>query len=90
VAGSGRALTSFPEIVKAAFEARIAHLFAAEGAQTMGVFDRGTMQMKVQGRQTDLVNAAALQTIAFGGDVFIVGPDDMPGGERQMAAITRY
>jgi hypothetical protein len=90
VAGAGRTVTSFPDIVKAAFEARIAHMFAVEGAQTMGVFDRETMQMKVQGRQTDLVNAAALQTIAFGGDVFLLDPKDMPGGDWQVAAITRF
>jgi hypothetical protein len=89
VAGSERVATAFPDIVKAAFEARIAHLFAAEGAQTTGVFDRGTMQMKVHGRQEDLVNAAALQTIAFGGDVFVVRPEHVPGGG-QVAAILRY
>jgi len=89
IAGSDRAATSFPDIVKAAFEGRIAHLFAKEGAQTMGVFDRNQMQMRVQGRQEDLVNAAALQTLAFGGDVFIMSPEDVPGGQ-QMAAILRY
>jgi hypothetical protein len=89
VAGSERVATAFPDIVKAAFEARIAHLFIAEGAQTMGVFDRGTMQMKVHGRHEDLVNAAALQTIAFGGDVFVVRPEHVPGGG-QMSAILRY
>jgi hypothetical protein len=89
VAGSTRATTQFPDIVKAAFESRIAHLFVKENAQTMGVFDRDTMQMSVQGRHEDLVNAAALQTLAFGGDVFIMAPEDVPGGQ-QMAAILRY
>ena len=87
--GSTRVVTGFADIVKAAFEARIAHLFAVDGAQTMGVFDRATMQMCVQGRQEDLVNAAALQTLAFGGDVFILKPEDMPGGG-QMNAILRF
>jgi hypothetical protein len=89
VGGSERAVTSFPDIVKASFAARIAHLFAAEGAQTMGVFDRSTLEMKVQGRHEDLVNAAALQTIAYGGDVFVVRPEEIPGGG-QMAAILRF
>lgn len=89
VGGSTRVATNFGEIVKAAFEGRIAHLFAAEGAQTMGVFDRNSMQMKVQGRQEDLVNAAAMQTLAFGGDVFIVKPEDMPAGG-QLNAILRF
>jgi len=89
IAGGERAITSFPDIIKASFEARIAHLFAAEGAHSMGVFDRNTMQMGVQGRRDDLVNAAALQTIAYGGDVFIVSPEQVPGGG-QLAAITRF
>ena len=87
--GSQRVSASFPDIVTAAFQARIAHLFTAAGAHTMGVFDRSTMQMKVQGRQEDLVNAAALQTLAFGGDVFILNPEHMPGGG-QMNAIFRF
>ena len=89
IAGGERAITSFPDIIKAAFEARIAHLFAAEGAHSMGVFDRNTMQMGVQGKRDDLVNAAALQTLAYGGDVFIVNPEEVPGGG-QLAAITRF
>ena len=52
-------------------------------------FDRETLEMKVQGRHEDLVNAAALQTIAYGGDVFILSPEEVPGGG-QMAAITRF
>ncbi len=89
VAGGGRAVNSFPDVVKAAFEGRISHLFAKENAQTMGVFDRESMQMRVQGRQDDLVNAAALQTLAFGGEVFIMAPEHVPGGQ-QMAAILRF
>lgn len=89
IGGSPRVATNFGEIVKAAFEGRIAHLFAAEGAQTMGAFDRNSMQMKVQGRQEDLVNAAAMQTLAFGGDVFVVKPEDMPAGG-QLNAILRF
>jgi hypothetical protein len=89
VAGSERATTSFPEIVKAAFETRIAHLFVAENAQAMGAFDRSTMQMRVPGRQEDLVNAAAIQTIAYGGDVFVCKPEEVPGGT-QMAAVLRF
>ena len=92
IAGTDRAITSFPDVVKAAFEGRVAHLFVVEGSQSMGVFDKNTMEMKVSGRQEDLTNAAALQTIAFGGDVFVVAQNDLPGGGKggQMSAITRY
>ncbi|HYO82140.1 MAG TPA: hypothetical protein VES20_12115 [Bryobacteraceae bacterium] len=89
--GTDRVSTRLPDVVKAAFEGRVAHLFAAEGAQTMGVFDRTTMQMAASGRHEDLVSAAALQTIAHGGDVFILSPADMPGGQEiTMAAVLRY
>jgi hypothetical protein len=87
--GSQRVSSNFPDIVKAAFQARIATLFCAEGARTAGVFDRSTLEMKVQGRHEDLVNASALQTLAFGGDVFILSPEHMPGGG-QMNAIYRF
>ena len=92
IGGTDKVTTKLPEIVKAAFEGRVAHLFTAEGARnTSGVFDRNTMSMATSGRHEDLVNAAALQTIAHGGDVFILSPNDMPGGEGlSMAAILRY
>lgn len=89
IAGSDRVSTSFPEILTAAFEARVAHLFVAEGARTLGAFDRNTMRMRAGGRQEDLVNAAAFQTIAYGGDVFVMDQARVPGGG-QMAAILRF
>jgi hypothetical protein len=89
LAGGTRATAKFPDIVKAAFEGRVASLLAKEGTSTMGVFDRSTMEMKVAGRQEDLVNAAALQTLAFGGEVFILRPEDVPGGSH-LAAVLRY
>ena len=89
LAGGTRATAKFPDIVKAAFEGRVAILLAKEGTSTMGVFDRSTMEMKVAGRQEDLVNAAAVQTLAFGGDVFILRPEDVPGGSH-VAAVLRY
>jgi hypothetical protein len=89
VAGTERALTKLPEIAKAAYEGRIAHLFAADDARAMGAFDRDRMEMVAQGRQQDIVNAAALQTLSFGGDVFIVKGEHVPAGG-QLAAITRY
>lgn len=89
LAGGTRATSKFPDIVKAAFEGRVASLLVKEGTSTMGVFDRSTMEMKVGGRQEDLVNAAALQTLAFGGDVFLLRPEDVPGGSH-LAAVLRY
>lgn len=88
IAGTERASTNFEQIVKAAFEARIAHLFAAGDAQILGTFNRSTMTVGAK-PQEDLVNAAALQTMAFGGDVFLLDRGQIPGGQG-VAAVLRY
>jgi hypothetical protein len=88
--GSDRAATDAPKIIKAAFEGRVAHLFVAEGAKFMGIFDKGTMHVQQNGpRSEDLVNAAALQTIAYGGDVFTLRREQVPGNGL-MAATLRF
>jgi hypothetical protein len=87
--GTERAATKMGEIVKAAFQGRVAHLFAAENAQTPGVINRETLTLGNGGPSEDLVNAAALQTIAYGGDVFLLNPDHVPGGG-QVAAVLRF
>jgi hypothetical protein len=87
--GSERASLKMGEIVKAAFQGRVAHLFAADNAQTTGIINRETLTLGSGGPPEDLVNAAALQTIAYGGDVFLLNPDHVPGGG-QIAAVLRF
>ena len=55
----------------------------------MAAFDVNAMEMVTNGPQEDLVNAAALETIAYGGEIFVLEPDQVPG-ESQMAAVLRF
>ena len=89
IGGTERVATGLDQVVKAAFEARVAALFAAENARVMGYFDRNALRVTKGEPQDDLINAAALQTLAFGGDVFILNPAHVPGGG-QVAAILRF
>jgi hypothetical protein len=87
--GSERVSTKPAEIVKAAHEARIAHLFVAEGASHPGVWDRETMQVTSEGTGEDFLNLAALQTIVNGGEVSVTTPQKIPGGG-PVAALFRF
>ena len=88
--GTERVSVNTEQIVKAAFEARIAHLFVDDNAQVMGRFDRSTLTMAGKAApEEDLANAAAMKTIAFGGDVIVSTPERVPG-DNPMSAIFRY
>lgn len=81
------------DLVKAAHEGRIFHLFVAENAQAMGNFDEAshrarTHQVARPGDE-DLINAAAIQTILHAGQVHVMPQARVPGN-RPMAAIMRY
>jgi Bacterial archaeo-eukaryotic release factor family 3 len=87
--GSERVSTKPAEIVKASHEARVAHLFLAEGASHPGRWDRETMQVTSEGAGEDFLNIAALQTIANGGEVWVTTPAKIPGGG-PAAALLRF
>jgi hypothetical protein len=87
--GSERVSTKPAEIVKAAHEARVSHLFVAEGASYPGGWHRETMQVTNDGAAEDIVNIAALQTIANGGEVWVTTPAQIPGGG-PIAALFRF
>ncbi len=89
--GGTERVSSKPDaVVKGAFEARVAHLFVKEGAQLLGRFDRSTLTVGASaGVIENLANTAAMQTIAMGGDVFVVPADKMPV-ESPIAAVFRY
>lgn len=81
------------QLVKAAYDGRVMHLFVAENAQAMGNFDEAsdrarTHQVARPGDE-DLINAAALQTIVHAGRVHTMPQQRVPGN-RPMAAILRY
>lgn len=87
--GSERVSQKPAEIVKAAHEARIAHLFLAEGASHAGNWDRQAMEVTKTGPNEDLLNIAALQTIANGGEVWVTSATRIPGGG-PVAALFRF
>jgi hypothetical protein len=88
-----RRATNAKEIVKAAFDARIAHLFLNETGEYHGWFREATGEVK-HGKaegigEEDLLNAAAVRTIAGGGNVFVLPGNRMPNGA-PAAAVFRW
>jgi hypothetical protein len=74
--GTERVASKTVDIAKAAQEGRVAHLFVAEGAR-----DASAGQ--------DSLNVAVLQTIAHGGEIWIIAPDRIPG-QGAAAALLRF
>jgi hypothetical protein len=81
------------EIVKAAYDGRVLHLFVARGAKEMGNFDEATHRVRTHAEERpgdeDLINAAAAQTINHAGNVFVLPRNKVPHGS-QIAAVMRY
>jgi hypothetical protein len=67
----------------------VAFLFLSDGASYNGRFDDATMQVSNDGFKEDLLNVAALRTIAYGGEVFVTVPGRIPA-QGPMAAILRF
>jgi hypothetical protein len=92
--GPERSSSNIREVVKAAYDGRILHLFLAEGASHMGNFDEITRKVHdheahPQSTDEDLLNAAAVQTISHAGNVFVLPKEKMPG-QAEVAAVFRY
>jgi hypothetical protein len=89
----GRAAHQVNQVVRCAFEGRVCHLLLADGASQMGNFDDATQRVKQHGSfvpgDEDLLNAAALQTILHGGEVYLVPKEIVPGNS-VIAAVLRY
>ena len=87
--GTERVSTDPKEIVKAAHMSRIAFLFADETKSFNGRYDSDTMEVRDDGILEDLINLAALRTLAYGGEVFTTPAGRIPG-QGAMAAIYRF
>jgi len=89
----GRASNNLKQIMQAAHGGRVATLFLARGVQQWGVYREHSGNVHVHPSQQpgdyDLLDLAAIQTVANGGTVYVVDPDRVPGGE-PLAAIFRY
>jgi hypothetical protein len=91
--GTGHASTRIPEIVNAAWEGRVSHLFLQENASYVGSFDPVRMRVKHTDdpldTPVDLIDAAAVQTFRHGGEVKILPGSAMPNGV-PVCALMRY
>jgi hypothetical protein len=88
-----RAETTVPQIVRAARYARVECLFLPESGEVWGRFEEAKDQITVRGApeggDVDLLDQAAVDTLANGGAVFAVRRDDLPLGAAA-AAVLRY
>ncbi len=93
LAGTGHASSHAQEIIRAAFEGRVAHLFLQETAEYRGVFDdvRNRVKHHEDGITplVDLLNDAIIQTLKHGGEATLLRSDEMPHGV-PVCAILRY
>ena len=93
LAGTGHASSHAQEIVKAAYEGRVAHLFLQETAEYRGTFD--DVRNKVKHHENgitplrDLLNDAIIQTLQHGGNVTLLRADEIPHGV-PVCAVLRY
>jgi hypothetical protein len=91
LAGSARTLTNLQEILPAAFEGRVLHLFLANEAESWGRFDQPAGRIDVLARDEvhaeDLLDVSAQETLAKGGDVYAVPLEEMPGDPPHKAAV---
>src|SRR5690606_24028778 len=91
--GAGKTATEIEEAVIAAYEGRVDALLIPDGTQIWGEFHETSETVKTKNadpaRRRELLDAAALNTLLHGGEVFILKPEEMPNGSR-VAALLRY
>jgi len=94
--GTGLASSMLEEVVPAAMHGRVATLFVPLGTRLWGEFDQASGRMRVhedmRPASHDLLDLAAAQTLAQGGQVYAMNPQDIPGSSQKAmaAAIFRY
>ena len=92
-AGTGFTATETVEIITAAHQGRIRFLFIADGAQMWGNYNpddnSATIRSSAEPEDIDLIDLAAYQTLSHSGTIYVLKPEDMPGGT-PLSAITRF
>ena len=90
-AGKGQTTTGTPDTVPAAAGGRVRFLFVAEGAQQWGKFAADTQTVtahaKPEADDIDIVDLAARETLANSGTIYIMKPEEMPGGAPMVATL---
>jgi len=91
--GQGLASSDIQEIVPAAYNGRVNHLFVAVGEHQWGTFDpaqnRVNLEQEASPTNEDLLDFAAAHTFLNSGAVFAVNPEDVPE-KGAIAAVFRY
>jgi hypothetical protein len=91
--GTGKAANSVAEIVLAAYQGRILHLFLVQKHQQWGGVDLEAQTIELHAvpalNDKELLGVAAMQTILNGGSVYSVEPTDLPDATA-IAAVFRY
>ena len=89
----GKTLSDVEQVVVAAIQGRVDTIFVPVGVQVWGGVDLAAGEVAIHPQHEpgdeDLLDLAAIQTLAYGGDVFALPPDQMPE-EALIAAVLRY
>lgn len=94
--GTEKASCDLQQVIPAAHHGRVEALFVAVGLQQWGRYDPGSEAVDIHdGHATgdqDLLDLAAVETLAHAGDVYAVSPDKVPGSDAgaPIAALFRY
>jgi len=92
-AGSEQASDVVEQIVPAAYFGRVGTLFVAVGTQAWGTFDPqmgvAKLHQEREPGDEDLLDRAAVHTLFNDGSVYVLDPDEIPGGA-SLAAVYRY
>jgi hypothetical protein len=91
--GTGLASADLETVVVAAHRSRVHTLFVPVGANRWGRYDPGSASVEIHENEEpgdqDLLDLAAVQSLAHGARVFATAPDEMPGGG-EVAAVFRF
>ncbi|HEX8358378.1 MAG TPA: hypothetical protein VF610_13235, partial [Segetibacter sp.] len=81
------------DVIPAAYYAKISHLFVTKGEKIWGMFDDMSNELIFHDTPDedgeDLIDNAVVQTLANGGEVFLLEKERMPA-DCQIAALMRY
>jgi len=93
LAAAGRASNDLKEILTSAYQGRVDSAFLASGMQKWGEFDFAEAALELhdqrQPRDEDLLNVVAIQSVLHRGAVYMLPPQEIPGGS-DIAATFRY
>jgi hypothetical protein len=91
--GGAPVTTFLQDVIRAAYEGRIAQLYVAKGELLWGHYtakpEEPVLHKKEEPGDDCLTNQAVIQTILHGGEAYMVDREKMPAGG-EMAAVLRY